>query len=212
MLRFFIAVVLSFFLFLKSPAGIFASQDWEYWSKYSLEVALGKKAGFYLEPEFKFKHNFKEYYYSKTYLGLSYKPNKLIEVRGYYAYKTKKDKTDWKEADLLYLDPILKFDLQHINFNNRFRLEYDLDKKELVYQNRLKIKKSFYDTITPFIQEEIFYSFSSGQCIENRFSVGLSVTVLKDVGFSGEYMLNSKKVSSFWQNSNVLVTTLSFAL
>jgi len=207
--RFFITASCAVLL-LNSPNSVFADQDWEYWSKYSFEIACGKKIGFSLEPQFKFKNNFKEYYYSKTYIGLFYKLNKFIEIRGYYAYKTKKDKTGWKETNLLYLDPILKFSLQNMDFSNRIRWEYDLDEKELVYRNRLKIKTSLYKSITPFIQEETFYSFLSGQLKENRFSVGLSVKVLSNTGFSGEYMLNSKKVNSCWQNANVLVTSLSF--
>ncbi|MDH4223567.1 MAG: DUF2490 domain-containing protein [candidate division Zixibacteria bacterium] len=207
--RFFI-ITFSVILLLKSTQGIFAEEDWEYWSKYSFDIAFNKKVGFSIEPQFKFKNNFREYYYSKTYFGLSYKLNKFTKIKGYYAYKTKKGKTGWKETDLLYLDPILKFDLLNIDLSNRFRLEYDLDKKELIYRNRIKLEKSLYKNIVPFLQEEIFYSFLSHRFEENRFSVGSSVKVMNIMRFSGEYMLNSKNDNSGWQSANVLVTSLSF--
>jgi len=47
--------------------------------------------------------------------------------------------------------------------------------------------------------------------VENRFSVGCSVKILNHFGFSGEYLLKSKKISSSWNEVNVLVTGLSFA-
>lgn len=197
-------------LSLKSTEGIFAGQDREYWSKYSFEIACSKKFGLDLQPEFKFKNTFEEYYYSKTYFGLFYKLNEFIKIKGYYAYKTKKDKTGWRGTDLLYLDPSLKFNLRNIDLSNRFRLEYDFGKKELVYRNRLKIENSLYKSITFFIKEKAFYSFSSHQFKENRFSVGSSVKILNRARFSGEYMLNSKKVNFCWQDANVLVTQLSF--
>ncbi|MFQ6031298.1 MAG: DUF2490 domain-containing protein [Candidatus Zixiibacteriota bacterium] len=197
-------------LLLKSTQGVLADQDWEYWSKYSFEISCSKKVGFGLQPEFRFKDDLKEYYYSKTYLGLFYKASRFIKVKGYYAYKTKEDKTGWRETDLLYLDPIFKFNLQDIGLSNRFRLEYDFGKKELVYRNRLKVEKNFYKSITFFIKEEAFYSFLSDRLEENRFSVGSSVKVLNKTRFSGEYMLNSKKVNPGWQTANVLATSLSF--
>ncbi|MCK4403701.1 MAG: DUF2490 domain-containing protein [candidate division Zixibacteria bacterium] len=197
-------------LSLESTEGVFADQDWEYWSKYSFEIAGGKKIGFSLQPEFKFKNTFEEYYYSKTYFGLFYKLNEFIKIKGYYAYKTKKAKTGWRRTDLLYLDPSLKFNLQNIDLSNRFRFEYDFDKRELVYRNRLKVEKSFYKSITFFIKEEPFYSFLSGRFKENRFSVGSSVKILNRARFSGEYMLNSKKVNLSWRSANVLATSLSF--
>ncbi len=209
--RFFITSLLTFLL-LNSAAVAFADQDWEYWSKYSFEIACSKKFGLNLQSEFKFKNTFEEYYYSKTYFGLFYKLNKFITIKGYYAYKTKKDKTGWRKTDLFYLDPILKFNLLDIDLSNRFRLEYDFEGKELVYRNRLKLGKNLYKSITFFIKEETFYSFLSGQFEENRFSVGSSVKILNKARFSGEYMLNSKKAELGWQSANVLVTQLSFLL
>jgi len=207
--RFFVTVVCSVLL-INSNSDVFAKQDWEYWSKYSLEIVCGKRISFSLEPQFKFKNTFKEYYYSKTYWGISYKLNKFIKVKSYYARKTKKDKTGWRGSDLFYLDPILRFNLHDMDLSNRFRWEYDFDKKEWVYRNRLKLEKNLYKSITPFIQEEIFYSLLDHQFKENRFSVGCSVKMLNWTSFSGEYMLNSKKVKSGWPTSNVLVTTLNF--
>ncbi|MFH1335595.1 MAG: DUF2490 domain-containing protein [Candidatus Zixiibacteriota bacterium] len=209
-MKWFLKVALLVVLILKSQGSIYAAPDWEYWSKYALEIALNRKVSFSLEPQFKFKNNFKEYYYSKTYLGLSYKLSKFITVKGYYAYKTKKGRTNWKGSDLIYLDPTLKLNLNYVKLGNRFRLEYDLDKEELVYRNRLKMEKDLNNIIAPFIQEEIFYSFLSHRFEENRFSVGSSVKVTPKVNLSGEYMLNSKKDDSMWRTANVLVTTLSF--
>jgi len=209
-MKWFLQVTLLVVLTLKSQGSIYAAQDWEYWSKYALEIALSRKVSFSLEPQFKFKNHFQEFYYSKTYFGLSYQLSKFMTVKGYYAYKTKKGKTNWKGSDLIYLDPTLKLNLKYVKVSNRFRLEYDLDKGELVYRNRLKMEKDLNKIITPFIQEEIFYSFFSHRFEENRFSVGSSVKVIPKVNLSGEYMLNSKKDDSMWQTANVLVTTLSF--
>lgn len=139
-----------------------------------------------------------------------YKLNRFVIVKGYYAYKTKKSNDGWGQTDLLYLDPELRFNLGTFDLSNRFRFEYDFDKEELVYRNRLKFKKTLYESLSPFIQEEAFYSFSSEMFVENRFSVGLAVKVLNNIGLSAEYMLNSKKVDSNWKEANVLVRGLSF--
>lgn len=207
--RFFITIF-CVILLLNSVDSLFANQDWEYWSKYSFEKAWGRRISFSLEPQFKFKNSFKNYYYSKTYLGISYKLNKFIRLKGYYAYKTKKDKTGWRGTDLLYLDTVLKFNLKDVDLSNRFRGEYDFDKREWVYRNRVKFEMNFYESIIPFIQEEIFYSFLSHQFEENRFSVGCTVKILSWTSFSGEYMLNSKRITSSWRSANVLVTSLNF--
>lgn len=194
----------------QSNQDAFGSRDSEYWSKYSFEMACSNRFGLDLQPEFRFKDTFEEYYYSKTYLGLFYKLNEFIKIKGYYAYKTKKAKTGWRGTHLLYLDPSLKFNLRNIDLSNRFRLEYDFGKKELVYRNRLKIENSLYKSITYFIKEEAFYSFLSHRLEENRLSLGFSLKVLEKTSLSGEYMLNSKKANSLWQKVNVIITKLSF--
>lgn len=194
----------------QSNQDAFGSRDWQYWSKYSFKIACCEKIGFALEPEFRFKNNVEQYYYSKTYFGLFYSLNKLIKIEAYYAYKAKKDNTVWRGTDLLYLDPTLKFNLRGIDLNTRFRLEYDFDKKELVYRNRLRFEKKVYKSIAPFIQEEAFYSFLSHKLEENRLSLGFSLKVLEKTSLSGEYMLNSKKANSLWQKANVILTKLSF--
>lgn len=208
----FFIITLYAVLLLKSAEGAFADQDWEYWSKYSFEIAGGKKIGFSLQPEFRFKNTFEEYYYSKTYFGLFYKLNKFVKIKGYYAYRTKKTETGWKGTDLLYLNPTLEFNWLGVDFSNRSRLEYNFDRKKLVYRNRLKAGKDFYKSIAFFIKEEPFYSFLSGRFEENRFSVGFSLRVFKRARFSAEYMLNSKKVNLSWRSANVLATGLSFLL
>lgn len=208
MTRFFVATLLTFLL-LDSADFAFADRNWEYWSKYSFEIADSKKIGLSVQLELKLKGSFDEYYYSKTYFGLFYKLNELVKIKGYYAYKTKRTESGWKKTDLFYLDPILKLNFEDIDLSNRFRFEYDSDKKELVYRNRLKLGRSLYRSTTFFIKEEPFYSFQSGLFEENRFSVGSSVRVLKGARFSVEYMLVSKKVDPGWQTANVLLTSLS---
>jgi hypothetical protein len=195
---------------LKSTLCAFAGQDWEYWSKYSFEVAGNDKIGFSLSPEFRFKDSFDNRYYSKTYMGLYCKLNTFVSIKAYYAYKTKKSEGVWKETDLLYLDPTLKFSLPDVDFSTRFRFEYDLDKDELIYRTRLKLGWSVFRDLALFIKEEPFYSFLSDQFTENRFSVGSTVKVWKRARLSGEYMLKSRRSDPDWQSVNVLVSTLSF--
>jgi len=205
----FLIIFVSGFILWESNHGISVAKGWEYWSKYSFNKACCEKIGFGLEPEFRFKNNLREYYYSKTYFSFSYRPNKLIKIKASYAYKAKRNKNRWEETDLLYLDPTLKLNLQGIYLNNRFRFEYDLDRKELVYRDGVKLEKTFYKSLTPFIREEIFYSFLSEKLKENRFSVGLSVRVFERTGISGEYMLKSKRANSSWEEVNVAVTKIN---
>ncbi|MHC5035267.1 MAG: DUF2490 domain-containing protein [Planctomycetota bacterium] len=206
----FLAIAIFAGLWLKVTPGVSADQDWEYWSKYSLEIATSQKTGFSLLPEFRFKDSFDDYYYFKTYLGLYRKLNKLVTLKAYYAYKTKKSEGVWKQSDLLYLDPTVKFSLLDMDFSTRFRFEYDLDKEELIYRTRLKLGKNLYKSMTFFVKEEPFYSFPSDRFTENRFSVGSSVRLWKKTRLSGECMLRAVRLSSGWQSANVLVSGLSF--
>ncbi len=196
------------FLLLPSKLDAFAGSGGNYWSRHSFEIALSKKLGFDLKPEFRFQDT--KYYYFKSYLGLSYKINKFIRIRGYYAYKTKKEKEGWKSSDLLYLDPSLKFNLPNFNLSNRLRLEYNLDKEELICRYRLKLGKNLHKLITFALKEEIFYSFLSDRSEENRLSLGPSVEVLNKISFSAEYMLRSKRAHPRWKTIGILITSMGF--
>jgi hypothetical protein len=206
----FLALTIFAAVSLKATPGFSADQNWEYWNKYSFEIATSRKTGFSLLPEFRFKDSFDDYYYSKTYLGLYHKLNEFITLKVYYAYKTRKSDGVWKQSNLLYLDPTLKFSLLDIDFGTRFRFEYDLDKEELIYRTRLKLRRSVYRNLALFIKEEPFYSFLSDRFTENRFSVGSTVKVWKWARLSGEYMLRSKRSDPDWRSVNVLVSGLSF--
>jgi hypothetical protein len=199
-------------LFLLSADCVLAGQDWEYWSTYSLKIPYRKGISFNLEPQFKFKNNFREFYYSKTYLGLFYKASKIVDVGCYYAYKTKKVSSGWNPTDLLYLDTILMLNLLGADVSNRFRLEYDIGKNKWVYRNRIKLGKKLNRKVDLFVKEESFLSFSDNRFEENRLSAGSTMKISMVIRISGDYMLNSKRSGQIWKFSNVLVTGLSLAL
>jgi hypothetical protein len=201
-------------LFWVSAGQLRAAADFEYWSKYNLTFPLKGKFSLYLEPQFKFLDNV-GFYYFKGYVGPIVTLNKKWKLAFLYAYKDKKKKNIWEKEDLLYLDGVSKLNLGKVIIDTRLRGEYSLSKEEWVTRVRVKLSKNKllkFKALQPFIEEEIFYNFRSKEFYENRASLGITFKFQAKAKLSLSYLLNSKLTGQDWNNTNVLVSSISIEL
>lgn len=204
-------LVLVSLLTLTSPAW---AADWEYWSQYGIKVPINKKVALDLNPQFRFREDMREYYYQKTFIGPAVKVNNYFDAAVYYAFITKETNGTWQDDHVPTLDGIPKWEFLALKFSDRNRLEYSFDKAIWKYRNLFKVAKSIElgnCRISPFISDEIFYDFYSGELNENRFSAGGSIGFAGNLGLSVSYMLRNKKETDGWSDTNVLVTSLQFS-
>jgi len=103
-----------------------------------------------------------------------------------------------------------KFKLSHRS-RFEFRLYNDQRKDDIRYRSEFRIitpyKLSKYN-LTPYIEEEFFYSFNQEQINMNWLSGGLRYKINKNATFKLGYRWQTQKFSDVWSNRHVLVTGL----
>jgi hypothetical protein len=196
----------------------FAQRDWEYWNQEQATVPVTKRISLIFNSEWRFKADMHDMYQFKQENGISFKITNWFDFAPYYVFQRKKGNFDWDGSDLMYLDEVFKFTLKkifHLKVNNRFRYQYDFDKRKTVLRNTLRLSRDFplikHLSVWPFISEEPFYDCKINRINEHRSTVGFGLTIYKNITASIGYMINSKKPGgkAKWSYVNALISNLS---
>lgn len=185
--------------------------DFQIWHTEAQEVDLKKSAKIIFEEEFRYGDNASELYYQHYDVGLAYDVNKYLSTSINYRQIYEGEKGKFKPQYLPYINIIPKYELYgfRLEDRNRFSLKlYDDGRADIVeYCNRLLVKSPWKFTplgIRPYLSDEIFVYLNSFWWCRNRFSVGGTIDIIKNIKGDIYYMLQSTKKSGRWTEANIL--------
>ncbi|MDP8213706.1 MAG: DUF2490 domain-containing protein [Candidatus Euphemobacter frigidus] len=193
-----------------------ADEDWEYWMKYSFNARVNEKVALFIKPQFRWRDDFNEFYFHRTWAGATLKVLKWLDVAPQYSYKTSKHSGNhWPPENFLALDLIPKIALFDLKVSDRNRVMYGLDDYVWTYRNRIKIARPFKKALwghglTPFIADEGFYNDKAHEFYENRAEFGFGTKIIKNIELELSYIFRSKEKKDKWIKSHILCSLLKF--
>ena len=193
---------------------VLAENDWEYRSSFEGGVAINDRMDLKVKPEFRYKDDFSDHYYTHIEVGLDWKIKEWFTFSPYYRHINKEKNADWKEEQRPHLNATFKWKALNLSFSDRNQLEYRIkgDKAFFRYRNKLTVKlpKCTQFNLQPYIAEEPFYDFDAEELNKNQISGGIDAVLLKDFKVGLYYMLESSKKGNDWTDVNVLGTSLKY--
>jgi hypothetical protein len=211
-------IVIALSLFSAVELYAYDDGDFQAWNTDSEELKINKDAKIVLEQEFRWGGNAQDFYYQHYDLGFFYNLLEHLNVGAGYRHVLSKSKAKFLIENEPYITATLLWDLAGFKFDDRSRLEYNhFDYKDdtLRYRNKITVKAPWKFTaleIQPYLSDEIFILFDDGQRLNiNRFSVGLGMTITKNLKGEIYYMLQDTKNSGKWTDINVLGTKLKLS-
>lgn len=194
---------------------VLAENDWQYWSQYEASIPIEDNLVLKIKPEFRYKDDFKDYYYSHMETGLDWEANERFVLGIYYRYINEEKEDDWQVENRPHLDATLKWKLSSLSFSDRNMVEYRIreDKEFFRYRNRLMVKfpKCTSFNIQPYIAEEPFYDFDAEQLNKNRLYAGIDFKIYENLAGGIYYALESNKKEGDWSEVNIFSTKLKYS-
>lgn len=202
-------------LMLGMARSTFAERDWEYWSRYALDVPITKEISYQIKPEWRMKNNMSYRYLFKLEQAINFKLGKYFEIAPYYVWQEIKTAKGADRSNLSYLDLTGKIPFKEffdIKIIDRLRWQYNYNKGLTTWRNSARLTKPFKlgkIELSPFIEDEIFYDTKLDKLNENWASAGVSLELNKYFNIGVSYLLDTKKKGNDWSYANVLVTSMS---
>jgi hypothetical protein len=193
----------------------FADRDWEYWSRYSVEVPVTKEISYAIKPEWRIRDDMSYRYLFKLEQAINFKIGKYLEIAPYYVWQENKTSKGADRSNLSYLDLTGKIPLKELfdmKIIDRIRWQYNYDKGLTIWRNSTRLTKTFKFgkfELSPFVEDEIFYDTKLDKFNENWASAGILLGLNKYANIGISYLLDTKKKGNDWNYANVLVTSFS---
>jgi len=150
----------------------FASDEWEYKSKYVAEAKINDKLDVKINPEFVFNDNMSRFCEYNVDIGLDWKCREWLVISPCLKLIEAKSGNEWRKEIRPDPDITLRWNRQSFKFDDRNRMEYRIreDRNNVWrYRNRIRVKYPVKLTrfeITPFISNEIFWALDASEINE----------------------------------------------
>lgn len=210
---FFLSIILSLLCQFVSIPFALARDDWQYWNEFQLKFALKEKLDLRFKAEQRLRDNVTDLYLTNYEAGFIFKANKYFEFGPLYLFEREKSlSSQITNERRLSFEGTLKWQINDIRLSNRHLLSRrDISGRESwTYRNKLKISYPI-KAITPYVSEEIFYDTGPDKFNQNRFSIGFSKQLTKNLEVEIYYLLQSKRRGRDWTEVNILGTTFSIS-
>lgn len=200
-------------LMLSAAANAYAYKDGDFqiWHTEAQEIGLKQGAKLVFDEEFRYGDNASELYYQHYDVGLAYDVNKYLATSINYRqiYSGEKGKFKPEYNPNVNITPKCEFYGFKIEDRNRFEYKlYDDNRADIIeYRNRLTVKAPWKFPpleIQPYISDEAFMYLNSAWWYRNRFAVGVTLDIIKNIKGDIYYMLQSTKKSGVWTEANIL--------
>ena len=185
--------------------------DFQIWHTETQEVDLKKGAKAVFDEEFRYGDDASELYYQHYDAGLAYDVNKYLATSINYRQIYEGEKGKFSPEYQPYINIIPKYELYGFKLEDRNRFSfklYDDSRADVVeYRNRLLIKSPWKFTplgIQPYVSDEVFMYLNSAWWRRNRFSVGVTMDIIKNIKGDIYYILQSTKKLGRWTDANIL--------
>ncbi len=192
--------ILLLFLYLALPiSSVFAqtnqdSDDNQSWNDVQATVPMTKEFDFFLQGTWRFGKNITRLNDRRIAVGFVYKPNKSWSISPFYWNIVARNASGrFRQEHRLNLRIGYRFPFKKFGLSHRSGFEYRLRRPQNSWRYRpsLTFEKSI-EKIIPkskfFITEEIFYDSILKKFSRNRFSVGITKTLSKNLSLDIYYL------------------------
>lgn len=190
------------FLFLCSfSANLAAAQtaaddeDVQSWNDVSLTVPMTKQFDFYTALTLRFGNNVTRLNDTRFAIGFVYKPNKLWSFQPYYwNISARNARGQFRTEHRMNLRASYRFPFKKFGLSHRSTFEYRLRRplNSFRYRPSLTFEKDIPKNIIAsakvFITEEVFYDSLLEKFSRNRFTIGVTKTLSKNLSLDVYYM------------------------
>lgn len=188
-------------------------EDVQSWNELQLTVPMTKHFDFIFETTARFGENLSRANEGRIGLGYVWKPTKSFSVSPHYVFlRARNDAARFRTEHRLSLSGTYKFPTKGFGLSHRSRYEYRLRSSGNSWRYRASLKfekdfpKSFLKDTKYWITEEPFYVSTTNKFSRNRFSVGITRALNKNLSLD-VYYLRQNDGFSHPGDLNVIGTT-----
>lgn len=187
-------------LFAGINKAIAQTQDAQIWSAFELEKKINKQNYLHAKYQLRLTENFTRFDYTFLDVGYDYSPNKYIDASIAYCFNIKNNiERGWLPRHQWYANITFSKKFGDWKIANRNQVQNDIEdgsqsEGTWFYRNKLQIKYSLNDHLTPFISAEGYIRIGPRPIQEdffyrNRFITGLSYKISKRKKIEFAYLL-----------------------
>lgn len=170
-------------------------EDVQSWNEIQLTAPMTKKLDFFVGLTGRIGNNVKRFNEGRIGAGYVWKPTKSLSISPFYLYiRARNSALRFRTEHRLHLSGSYKFPIKSFGLTHRSLYEYRLRSggNSWRYRPSLKFEKELPKKLLSdakwFVMEEPFYVSATGKWSRNRFSVGVSKTVNKNVSVDVYYL------------------------
>jgi hypothetical protein len=191
---FFVLALFCFGALLANAQVITDDEDMQSWNDLQLTVPMTKKFDFYTALTMRFGKNVTRLNDGRFAIGFIYKPNKSWTVQPFYWFiNARNARSQFRHEDRLNLRVGYRFPFKKFGLSHRSTFEYRLraPQNSWRYRPSLTFEKDIPKIIPKsklYVTEEIFYDSLLKEFSRNRFTVGITRTLTKQLSLDLYYM------------------------
>ena len=170
-------------------------EDVQSWNEVQLIAPMTKKVDFFVGLTGRFTNNAKQFNEGRIGLGYLWKPTKALTISPFYLYiRAPVIARRFRTEHRLHLGASYKFPIKSFGLTHRSLYEHRLrsGRSSWRYRPSLKFEKELPKKLLSdakwFLMEEPFYVSATGKWSRNRFSVGVSKTINKNLSLDVYYL------------------------
>lgn len=199
------AAALSFVLVPTVRADTNADEDWQFWTHERANIKITDKVTGTVGAMYRFGDDMSDLWYQHYDVGIIVKTTPWLSIMASYRLKMvdadisgKFEGDDWMNIHNPSLNFIFKHKLGKVKLKNNCRFSYwnydsEFGRDDLLYYRNIFMATGPAWTkakISPYVQEDFFFSTNNGQIDRNRLSTGLLV---------GKWGIITPKLYVMWQ-------------
>lgn len=170
-------------------------EDFQSWNDVQLTVPMTKKLDFYTAVTMRFGKNATRLNDGRYAIGFVYKPNKTWSFMPFYwNIQARNASGKFRQEHRLNLRAVYRFPIKKFGLSHRSWFEYRMRRPQSSWRYRPSLTfekdlpKKLVSNAKLFVTEEVFYDSVLKKFSRNRFSVGVTKTLTKNLALDVFYM------------------------
>jgi hypothetical protein len=147
-------------------------------------------------------------------VGIEWVSNRWFAVGSHYRHVTKQRCGIWTVEHRPYFDVTVKGNYHGMSTSNRNRLEYRMQEGRSDFRYRLRLMLTAPEILLPGFRPcfsaELSYAFQAGEADKTRLTAGFDLRAVGSIRLGVNYVLDSVKTSSRWQDLNAITVALKY--
>ena len=191
-----------------------AASDWEYRGRLEMSGPMEHDLNLKMFTEVRSRNDLHTHNESHFSLGLEWAACKWLAVGPHYRHVTAQKGGAWTVEHRPYFDATLRGNYLGMPVSSRNRLEYRMLEGREAYRYRLRLMLkapgALLPGLTPYCSAEAFYAFDAGEVNKTRLIAGFDLRLPGSMRLGVNYVLDSLKRSSYWQDLNAFTVALKY--